>query len=221
MKIENNYEWSTHQPLLRAALDVLKPKFILELGMGIFSTPIFINSNPEKMICIENDELWLNYIMKMDYKFVDDFTTLFHKLDDDIKIDTHPYQLNENQKNKIINYYEDLLINNIKQTPKLLFVDNFTCCRNFAINSLYKHFEVIIYHDCQAEGILCYEYNFVDNLKNNFVHYLLKTPSSWTGIFMKYDLELNNVICPYITQYCNDNTIENSQIYLVKQNLHE
>ena len=42
MELDRSYAWSTHRPLLQSLVSTLKPKYILELGMGVHSTPIFI-----------------------------------------------------------------------------------------------------------------------------------------------------------------------------------
>jgi len=47
MKIVEDYGWSTHRPLIQAILDAFSPQFVLELGMGVYSTPIFMDYKPE------------------------------------------------------------------------------------------------------------------------------------------------------------------------------
>ena len=54
--ISSDYAWSSHQPVIRMALKVFKPKFILELGIGRYSTPIFLKEKCEKAF-IENDSV--------------------------------------------------------------------------------------------------------------------------------------------------------------------
>ena len=59
MYITQGFEWATHQPLIRAVLALYDPKFVLELGAGMYSTPLFIG---REFMCIENDIEWVNYI---------------------------------------------------------------------------------------------------------------------------------------------------------------
>lgn len=216
MKIDSNYEWSTHRPLLQGVVAAFKPDFILELGMGVFSTPIFVDYAPEELLCVENDEEWLNH-MKASFGY--EHQMLLHKLDPNILLGTHPYQLTPEQRSDITNYYKELskVIEDKKSTTKFLFVDNFTCCRTIAINNLYKNFDIIAYHDCQPEGIAWYEYYFDEGLTNGYTYHLLKTPTSWTGVFIKNTLdytELSKVITPFITEYCEDNNLDIKQVYM-------
>jgi hypothetical protein len=219
MKIDNFYEWSTHRPLLQALVFAFNPKFILELGMGLFSSPIFIDYNPEELVFIENDEEWIKHMKE---KFGSSYNIILHKLDDSVLLGTHPYQLTSNQRDAISGYYKDLskLLQSKDMHPRFLFVDNFTCCRNFAINILYSVFDIVAYHDCQPAGIPWYEYSFEENLRKEFNHYTLKTPTSWTGVFIRRSLDqsrLGEIIIPYINQYCNENKLNDRQIYLEKQ----
>ena len=54
MNIATGYEWATHQSVIRAAMEVYKPQYILELGPGVYSTPVFLEYNL-LYDCIEND----------------------------------------------------------------------------------------------------------------------------------------------------------------------
>lgn len=218
MEIEDYYGWSTHRPLLQTLVAVYKPQFILELGVGVYSTPIFIDYTPKELMCIENDEKWFNH---MKSKF-SGCNIILHKLDDSIDLDTFPKQLTKEQTNNITNYYNNLCkqLQSNDSHLKMLFVDNFTCCRAIAINTLYKAFDIVAYHDCEPKGIDWYEYYFVDDLKKEFNSYMLKAPASWAGVFIKHDLDqskLYTTIIPYINKYCGENRLNNKQVYLEKE----
>jgi len=200
-------------------MNMFKPKLVLELGMGLYSTPLFVSYNPEELICIDNDENWFN---EMKIKFNDKCKTLLHKLDSNISIETFPYQLTDEQKKDIIEYYMKLatVIQNKNVLPKLLFVDNFNCCRTLAINTLYNNFDIMIYHDCEPKGVSWYEYYFVENIKIEFNHYILRTPANWTGCFIRNNIKqdrINEIIIPYIKQFCNENKLQTKQVYLEKE----
>lgn len=217
--VENDYAWSTHQPLLNALLDVFKPKTVLELGTGLFSTPIFISRNLNKLVCIENDEGWFN---RMNGEFGNKCDMKLHKLENDLNVRTFLRQLTSNQKETIVRYYEALAksIQDDNLNPKLLFVDNFACCRSLAINTLHKDFDIVVYHDCEPAGITFYEYHFVENLKIEFNSYVLKTPKSWTGCFIRRTLSqdaLKSSITLFVSQYCIENGLDTNQVYLEKQ----
>ena len=194
------YEWSTHQPLLKAVMELYKPAFVLELGMGDNSTPIFLNYKT-KLLSVENDSEWINY-MKNKYENID---VIYHDLNDqNIKLGTHLYELTEIKKAEIISYYQNLKFLDLK--PNLLFVDQFTSCRTLSINTLGDKFDMIIYHDCQPAGIPWYSYNLIK--LDEFINYYLKTPASWTALMIKKDKDLgyealNNLMKLHIQEYKN------------------
>lgn len=220
MKIEDDYEWSSHQPLLNLLLNFFKPKLILELGMGIYSTPIFLEYNPEQLICIENNKEWFEYMLKS-YTFKNKNIVNFHNLPDDINIGTFLNKLTESQRFEISKYYIDLA-NEIKENPnfpKLMFVDNYTCCRTLAINNMHNSFDIIVYHDCQPKGIIWYEYYFDEAINNKFTSYILRTPRGDTGCFinkrLKYtDNALKETLTTYSNKYCIEHNIPFEKIYL-------
>lgn len=193
------YEWSTHQPLIKAVMELYVPAFVLELGMGDDSTPIFLKYN-SKLLSVENDSVWIDY-MKNKYENID---VIYHDLkDENIKLGTHLYELVEEKKNEIIKFYNSLNIPDLK--PNLLFVDQFTSCRTLSINALSNKFDIIIYHDCQSAGIPWYEYNLI-NVKGFINYYLKVNNSSWTALMVKEDKgyeALNTIIKPHIQEYKN------------------
>lgn len=219
MNIVDNWEWSSHQPLIRGALAEFKPNYILELGMGEYSTPIFIEYSPEEMLGVENEKEWLEHVNK---KYGTKYPSILHQLDSKLGLGTFLRELTDEQKETIKDYYKDLSIDikNNNNSPKLLFVDQFTCCRTLSINTLYDYFDVIIYHDCQPPGIDWYEYYFDKELKDTYTHYTLKTPIVWTGCFVKNSLKDNNLhqtILPYIKQYCAEHKLNESEVFLANE----
>ena len=222
MEIDNDYAWSTSKPLLASLVEVAEPAFILELGMGMHSTPLFINSGCDDIIFIDSDKEWLEYI-KSNNVFSSGHEILFHDLGHPKMKSVFFKQLTRDQKLEIKNYYKELsnrIANNIN-TPKMLFVDNATCCRTLAINTLYKEFDVIIYHDCEPKGIIWYEYYFEKNLKKEYKNYVLKTPKSWTGCFINCKLDicmsLEDNIKKHVLTYSKEIGIDHNKIYLERE----
>jgi hypothetical protein len=219
MKIVNDYAWSTHKPLLASLVEVAEPGFILELGVGLHSTPIFLNSKCKDIIFIDSDNAWLDHVKKNN-SFDDRHEIFFHDLGSGKGKHIFPKDLSAQQKLEIIKYYENLAlkISSKAGKPKMVFVDNMTCCRTLAINTLYKYFDIITYHDCEPVGISWYEYYFEKNLKKEFKHYILKTPKSWTGCFISYkldiDADLKSNIKKHILKYSEEIGIEANKIYL-------
>jgi hypothetical protein len=180
------YQSSTHQPLLRAVIKAYKPQFILELGIGDYSTPILSGAGAA-YLGIENDNEWIKRFPGLD---------IIH----------HPvnFGLSDNLRsvpNELIglhNYYCGISIPSDK--PNLLFVDNWTACRMIAINSLSDRFDLIIYHDCQPKNIPTYNYNGINHA--GFGVKYLTSPTSWTGLMYREDKELD--IQPFIDEYLKE-----------------
>lgn len=221
MKIVDSYAWSTHKPLLTSLVDVVDPGFILELGVGMHSTPIFLNSKCKDIIFVDSDDEWLEYVKKNNL-FDDRHELIFHDLGPGKGRKIFPRDLTPEKRLQIVEYYKNLAVKVSSRPgiPKMLFVDNMTCCRTIAINTLYKSFDVIAYHDCEPLGITWYEYYFEEGIKNNFYHYTLVTPRSWTGCFINNRLEigslLENDIKQHILKYSAEINEDPVKIYLKK-----
>ena len=177
------YEYSTHIPMLRAVMRDYKPLFVLELGIGLYSTPILCKSS---YLGIENNFDWILEIIGL----YPEATVMHHRTD--IGVSTLLKDLNEEQKSKISEYYKSLIIPGIH--PNFLFVDNYASFRTIAINELRDKFDLIAYHDCQPDGVRAYAY---DNLnKEGFNSYYLKSPTSWTCLMVRPDIDKGMIDLP-------------------------
>jgi hypothetical protein len=190
-KTLSRWEWRTHVPILSLIIDNLQPTLIVELGVGVYSSPLFLNCTNSKVILIDNDEEWLK-IVKNDSKIHNDVKFIFHDLGSKINRDTLYKDLTDSQKLDIKNYYKELSsqILDINSKFKLLFVDGWACTRNVSINCLYTAFDIVVYHDAEQKDL---EYSFDDDLKNNYRHFIFKTSKSWTGLFVKSAINLDIV----------------------------
>ncbi len=185
--------WSTHQPLIKLLLKAYNPRFVMELGIGVYSTPLFLQHESERVF-IENDKAWIDK-MGID--------AIHHKIEipnQDIPV----HSISVDQKREIFNYYYELKESLwMKPTPRFLFVDNFSCCRALAINTLAPAFDLIIYHDSEPQSTHRNNYYFGDGLKE-FDHYNLQTPSTWASCFVSKKLpevDLSRLIEPIIKEY--------------------
>lgn len=179
MRNWDTWDWKTHQPLIRAMIDLYSPKFVLELGAGEHSTPVFLEYDFEFM-SVENDIEWVNY-MKDKYKV----NILYHPIDG-VNIGTRLFQLTPLKQKRIFNYYSDMKLPEAR--PNLLFVDQWTCNRTLSINALKPRFDFIIYHDCQPPGgVEEYEYNLINF--DGFNVYFLRNCINWTGVMIRKELD--------------------------------
>lgn len=220
MKVEKDYSWSTHQPILNMIMTIFKPELVVELGSGEYSTPLLMSYNPKEYICIENGKEWYDHMLNK-FDFLNEHNYIYHSVGPSDKLYK---QLSREEKDSIIEYYTLLSdrIDSYSLNPKFIFVDQYTCCRTLSINLLYKNFDIIAYHDCEPAGVLWYEYKFDNNLINNYDTFCLKTPKSWAGCFVhkKYSVSENNLktaIAPFIKEYCLSNSIAPNTIFLEKK----
>jgi hypothetical protein len=190
--MNNESQWASHKPLTKSIMEFYKPKFVLELGVGNFSTPELLKEND--YLGIENDIKWIDTI-KNKYKNIN---ILHHDLGNDVQISTKYQSLSQNQINEFVKFYNDIHIPNVE--PKLLFVDQFTCVRTLSLNALGNKFDIIIYHDSEPSGIKWYNYDLI-NLKD-FKKYHLKTDIVWTTLLIKnLDPKIIDVINKNINEF--------------------
>lgn len=222
METQYDWRWSTHQPLHKLLLKEFNPQLIMELGAGLYSTSLFIEHNPQKFICIENDKKWLDLISEQ-LNPKEEYDMVFNDLGPGIDLGTFRKDITKEKLNEIINYYNTTCkeVTAYDIFPKLLFVDNFTCCRSAAVNVLSKSFDIITYHDCQPAGISWYEYYFDNYLKEEFFHYYMKTSDSWTGVFVNKNLKFNEQelltkSISFANAYCIENALPSGSVYLKK-----
>ena len=184
MDVRHDWQVESYRPIVKAALEVYKPEFIMELGVGYYSTSLF----PDKgYIGIESDKKWINVMFKKHpaKQFIHHDLPGLHHL-------TRLWELTETQKADIYGYYQSLIIPSI---PSLLFVDNYSCCRSIAINALRRKFDVVIFHDCQPEA---WHVNGYDTIDPDGVQFL-KTNDNWTGIIHPGDIY--NAALPHINDF--------------------
>jgi hypothetical protein len=175
----------SHLPMLKAVLKLYEPKYILELGIGLISTPLLSQYNYQG---IENDRRWIERFPGLN--------VMYHDVGD-IGNYTRLSELSEEQKMRIVLYYWKL---NIPQLhPNLLFVDNYSACRSLAISTLKYAFDVIVFHDCETKTFEINGYDKV-NMAGFNVRYL-RTSTNWTGIMCREDKGIADAIKSFIDEF--------------------
>ena len=190
-----DWAWATHQPMIQALLEIYKVDYILEIGVGNYSTPLFLQNGKEYK-GIEQDPIWIERIKS---KFVDADIQL-HEVD--FEVSEKYSNLTDKQIYDVCSYYSNLKQDiEGKQGIKLLFVDCFAASRMYAINILWKLFDIVIFHDSHPRVRKIYGY---DRLKPNYKLYQLESKESWTSVFVKNDvgaITLRNTLVKYIGMF--------------------
>jgi hypothetical protein len=200
--------WGSHKPLLQALIDVFKPYYIMELGIGIYSTPI-LSGGCVKYVGVEQDLCWIKKILSLPE--LQSIQVLRHE--SDIKVDQRFEDMPIGQIDSVVEFYTMLKNSVIELQPSehsMLFVDNYTGCRTLAINTMFDGFDIICYHD--SEAVQWYNYKFNAILKDNYDHYTLMTNGIGTSVFIKKSLsdlsaQLKDAIQPIIKSYAEENNI--------------
>lgn len=198
----NNPATATHAPLIRLVLGLFKPKYVLELGIGWYSTPLFDNYVTYNEGCvyrgIENDKNWIADV-KVGSPALD---IVYHDLGD-VTIRMMWDELSQYHKDLISEYYKGLVVSD--DSPRLLFVDNYGSCRVVAFNSLKDKFDFIIIHDCELNGAHLYRYDELDT--TGFRVYYLKNNLSWTALLIRDAVDVTGIeeaIAPLIGEHLID-----------------
>lgn len=176
MKNIKQYQWATHQPLIKVALDLYKPDFILELGIGENSTPIFskyVNSGTCTYVGVENDKDWIA-LMQKSCPFLN---FIYHNV---LPITgSIPFsKLTVSQKVSLFEYYKNLNIPVLQNSNNLLFVDQYASTRALSINILMDKFDVLIVHDVEPKAYKFYMYNKIDF--TGYDLHILESPTTST-----------------------------------------
>lgn len=191
----NGYEWQTHQPLIGAALEIYKPEFVLELGVGYYSTPLFLGYGCEYR-GIDTASKWAT-----EMEFAYDISIELHDISF-IEPELIYSKLTDEERAKIREYYEGLKIP--IAGPRLLFADQDATCRLISINTLAPQFDIIIYHDHDDIGFKSNSYDLVN--RDGFNSYFLSTQKTGAGLMVRWGLDVgfektNEAVMKYMDQF--------------------
>jgi hypothetical protein len=182
--------WGSHQPLLQAVLEVLKPNSALECGCGNFSTPR-LHSHVKELITVEHDQPWAQKIMK---RFPHDpplHSWVVHPIS--ANNSTPIEDMDQGAVKGLVKFYQDLA-KQIKSVD-LLFVDTYRCARVIAVEALLPKARWIILHDLEPASIPWYGWDHLEprmSVKGMFCYYhrpegkIAQTHQiPWTFLFTK------------------------------------
>ncbi len=193
--------FSSFLPILNSILDIFKFDFALELGPGVYSTPLLLNI--DKTYHVENDEMWYK-LLKNSYDFNNDNILIHHKA---YLIDDYISFYNKAMFEKRFDNYN----------LKLLMVDHYRYARKEAINILGNKFDVILYHDSEFEANNYSQIN--RSVLDNFKKYELKfSKLPHTGLLINKKLnmkkDIHSITKIKCKEYLNMNNINDNEVKL-------
>jgi len=186
--------WGSHQALLKAVLEVLKPESAVECGCGNYSTP-HLRSVPH-LTTIEHDPRWATQI-RHHYSPSESHQWLVQQFQ--AKNQTRISELPPGEFDKM-NFYYKTIAGGLGH-HNLLFVDTFTACRVPAVLHLGDLAEQIIIHDLEPPGPEVYEWERLDDFLSQWNSYIHKPLGHvghghqipWTGLYSKTPLPLDQL----------------------------
>ena len=206
------FKWGSHQPVVNAMVELISPKLIVELGVGRYSTPIFLKFKAEKILHIDNDSGWLELVKKENADNITDKSEFRHHDLSKVninKLNILPSELDQDQKNFIDRYYKDLYkeIETMNYKSSIIFTDGFASCRKSSVDILTEITDALIFHD--AEEPKTYGYDSLNQeIHKTHDEYLLKTSTSWTGFFIRKGIidfkNLNILLDKHINKFVED-----------------
>lgn len=190
--------WGSHQPVLKAVLQVLKPRRAIECGCGDFSTPHFQSYVPN-LLTIEHDPRWADVVMSR-YKpwRAHKWLVKSFQATNSTGIDDLP----AGEWEKILAYYK-----NQGQTLTacdFLFVDTLRSARVPAVLGLSCLTPVLLLHDLEHTSPAFYQYERLTEHLEGW-HCCMLRPSgkiakthriAWTALYSRdvLDLDALNIV---------------------------
>ena len=196
----------THLPILRAVLDVFKPKGIMELGTGLKSTP-FLYSYNSTLLSVESDLGWLKNVEPLVIPR-DGFELIYHDIGHGVDVKTKYKQIPTGVVDECIKFYQELMKNH---NLDFLFVDHVSGLRVTTIIELFGEFSVVAYHDAQHKG---YFYDkLLEITLDDYLHVMFESLGVYTGILVHKDYSesmemFDSSLKNYGEKYCNDFDVE-------------
>jgi hypothetical protein len=131
--------YSSHVPLIRAALEVFRPRHVLELGAGTYSTTQFLRA--ESSTSLEQDDSWYGAMRPLqDARHRIEYMPVPAPQD---KKRWRTIPAPSEQTAAAATYYEKYL----RPDTDMVFVDHFGGYRAHAAQYLHARVPVLLYHD--------------------------------------------------------------------------
>jgi len=199
---------SSHVPLITGVLSVFPVKFALEQGSGRYSTPV-LQQFVAKVISVESDTRWTSLVAEKVPNHE------FRRPPSQCAQNRPPSTLSPEELAVISNYYASLDREFADLTPRLLFIDGYSCERTPAFNAIHTNYDMVVVHDTAPWSVSHhYEYGM---MKTTYARYLYGVQSIGgmeipeTTLFTRIAMSdtqraaLGNAIDVAVAQYCAQN----------------
>lgn len=198
---DKNFTLGTHQPVIKAVLEIFNPSGILELGAGLKSTPIFYKHN-SNVVSIESDKDWYEKV-KGSIGNRRMFNLVYHRIGHGVNTKTKYPNITNVVTNECLAFYDKYIDNNME----FLFVDHVSGLRVITLRAIFDRFKIVAYHDAQHPGY------FFELLKkedlSGYKHLMYKSLGVFTGILISNEYsnkmvqKFNTALEKYGKEYCH------------------
>ena len=187
--------WGSHQPVLKAVLEVLRPRSAVECGCGIFSTP-FLQTVPA-IHTIEHAPGWAARMCTR-YAPPPHHRWTIHRFGS-FKNSTKFEDVTKEEYQQVCKWYTNLAAR--EQQFDFLFVDTFTICRVPATETLGPKAQVILIHDVEPASRDHFEWPRLETFLEGWRKYIHKPDGvvakrhqiPWTGLYSRNLLDLDGL----------------------------
>lgn len=180
----------SHQPLLKAVLQVLRPRKAIELGCGPFSTAHLVGV--PNLLTITHDRKMANQVQSA-YPQFPTHNWVIEKFQG-VTAETKRGALSDDVEERIGFFYS--MIGSSTSMVDLLFVDTFPCCTIPAVLALAKKAKCVILHNVEPSAYERYGWRALDivmSCRKKYIHRPPKQQTHWTGVFSTGRLPLREI----------------------------
>lgn len=192
----------THLPVLSSILEVFEPLGIVELGVGLKSTPLLYNYGKE-LLSIESDLEWLKKVEQV-VAPRNDVTMVHHDIGHDVNVKTKYNQISAQVLEECMEFYNALTKDKYFD---FLFIDHVSGLRIHTLIELFDRFQVVAYHDAQHPGYYFDRFSSVDS--SDYLHFMFESLGVYTGVLVhkKHSEKIEafeEALKNYGKEYCKD-----------------
>ena len=187
--------WGSHQPVLAAVLEILKPQTAVECGCGEYSTGRLRKYVPH-LVTIEHDIPWAKQLLKK-FPACDSHQWVIQRIP--ANNSTNPADIPLANLDELQAFYANLS----KTLPEydFLFVDTYRCARVKAARNLSGNAKMMLLHDVRPSSWKFYNYDLLGDYFDAWYHYRLRPEGvvagthnlPWTALYSRDELPLDEM----------------------------
>jgi len=171
--------WGSHIPVNQAILQTFDVKGVVELGVGFFSTPVFL-SGCDNVLSIETDSVWVDEVSGQFNPHIN-HKIVFHDIAPASRT-TNRSSLPESFFDEVTKFYKAIDMSEYN----LLFIDCASPIRYHSFQILADQFDIVVLHDVNKNrGLVKHWNNGVGLELDGYQRYTHESYPQHTGVYFK------------------------------------